>query len=211
MIACVLRSGGAYRPEHVQRLASQARTFAPGEAIVCLSDVGVPGVPTVPLSGRWSGWWAKLELFAPGMFPRGARILYLDLDSTIVGPLDDMIRRREPFLALADFYRRPPIQPTRGLGSGLMMWTAGEQDDLYTGFAADAGGVMARYLTGGDQRWIERERIKAVTFWDDVVPGQAVSYKVHCRDRGVPAGARVVCFHGRPKPWDVPALSRLES
>jgi len=28
-----------------------------------------------------------------------------------------------------------------------------------------------------------------------------VSYKVHCR-AGVPAGARVVCFHGRPKPWD---------
>ncbi len=213
VIACVLRSGGAYRPEHVQRLASQARTFAPGEAIVCLSDVPVPGVSTVPLSGRWPGWWSKLELFASGMFPAGARILYLDLDSTIIGPLDDMLRRREAFVMLADFYRRPPIQAKRGLGSGLMLWTAGEQDRLYTEFAADAGGIMARWRAGGDQRFLETMLgttavggldFKGLSFWEDILPGQAVSYKCNCRPF-VPAGARVICYHGQPKPWDVPA------
>src|SRR5690606_19762695 len=30
------------------------------------------------------------------------------------------------------------------------------------------------------------------------------SYKVHCHD-GVPAGTGVVCFHGKPRPWQVRA------
>ena len=28
------------------------------------------------------------------------------------------------------------------------------------------------------------------------------SYKQHCR-AGVPRGTKVVCFHGRPRPWQV--------
>ena len=202
MIACVLRSGGIYRPEHVQRLASQARTFAPGQAIVCLSDVPVQGVATVPLWSGWPGWWAKLELFAPGRFEAGRRILYLDLDSTILGPLADILERPEPFLALADFYRRPPAFGARGLGSGVMMWTAGQHGDLFEAFAADAVGIMGRYRVGGDQKLIEARKLEACTFWDDAVPGQIVSYKLHCRPY-VPDGARLICYHGKPKPWDV--------
>jgi hypothetical protein len=29
-----------------------------------------------------------------------------------------------------------------------------------------------------------------------------VSYKVHCK-RGIPRGTDVICFHGKPRPWDV--------
>lgn len=207
MIACVLRSGGNYRPEHVQRMASQARTFAPGEAIVCLTDVLVPGVATVPLAYRWPGWWSKLELFRPGAFPDGERVLYLDLDTTLLGPLDGLLARTEPFLALADFYRRPPVVPERGLGSGLLMWTAGEQGALYEDFASAPESHMGRHGYGGDQRFIEARKLAGTTFWEDVVPGQVVSYKVHCQAHRVPAGACVVCFHGRPKPWDLPELT----
>jgi hypothetical protein len=65
--------------------------------------------------------------------------------------------------------------------------------------------------TGGDQRYLETcltlgGTWGSVTFWPDVVPGQIVSYKVHCHGGQYPPGARLVCFHGRPKPWDVPAL-----
>lgn len=206
MIACVLRSGGIYRPEHVQRLAAQVCLHAPDQLFVCLTDTAVPGVVTTPLLHRWPGWWSKLELFRPGVFPAGERVLYLDLDTTLVGPIDDLLARAEPFLALADFYRRPPVVPERGLGSGLLMWTAGEQDSLYTEFATSPEAFMVWHGHGGDQRFIEQRRLTATTFWEDVVPGQVVSYKVHCRERGVPHGARVVCFHGPPKPWQVPDL-----
>lgn len=206
MIACVLRSGGIYRPEHVHRLAAQVRTYAPNQLLICLSDTEVPGVATVPLLHRWPGWWSKLELFRPGALPVGERVLYLDLDTTIVGPIDDLLDRTEPFLALADFYRRPPLVPQRGLGSGLLMWTAGQQDGLYDDFAEAPLAHMEWCGHAGDQRFLERRRLPVTTFWEDVVPGQVVSYKVHCRERGVPHGARVVCFHGAPRPWQVQEL-----
>jgi hypothetical protein len=204
MIACVLRSGGTYTPAHVQRLAAQARAWAPSEPFVCLTDVAVPGVATLALSRRWPGWWSKMELFAPELFPMGMRILYMDLDTTILGPLEALLARPEPFLVLGDFYRRPPAVAERGIGSGLMMWTAGALAWLYARFAADPEGAMWRAGSFGDQRFIEVQQ-PAVAFWEDVVPGSVVSYKLHCRPV-VPAGARVVAFHGRPKPWDVPAL-----
>jgi hypothetical protein len=196
-----------YGPAHVQRLATQAREFAPGEPFACLSDVMVRDVEVVALTQRRPGWWAKMELFRPRAFACGTRVLYVDLDTTLVGPLAGLLARPESFLAIADFYRRPPAAPARGIGSGLMMWTAGEQDDLFTLFEADPDSIMRRYQSGGDQRFIEAMRTDAVTFWQDVVPGQVVSYKVHCRPR-VPDEARVVCFHGHPKPWDVPPLTR---
>ena len=201
MIVTVLRRGGIYTAAHVHRLALQARHAAPGEAFVCLADQDVPDVVTVRLAHAWPGWWAKLELFRPGLFPEGERLLYADLDTTLVGPLDDLLARREPFLAIADFYRHPPTVAQRGLGSGLMAWTAGTHTELYERFADQADTVMLSCGWAGDQRYLEGAlEPGAVTFWQDVVPGQVVSYKQHCRS-GVPSGARVVCFHGHPKPW----------
>lgn len=201
MIACVLKSGGIYTPAHVQRLATQAYLAAPGERFICLSDVPVPRVNTQPLVHGWPGWWAKLELFRPDVFEPGTRVLYLDLDTTIVGYLEDLLAQPAPFLALEDFYRRPPLVPFRGIASGVMAWTAGERTDIFETFAEHPDWHMRTAGHGGDQRIIERVMAGRATFWDDVAPGQVVSYKVHCRD-GVPAGARVICFHGRPKPWD---------
>lgn len=199
MIACVLKSGGAYRPEHVQRLSAQAAAFAPGEPFVCLSDVPVDGVARVPLQHDWRGWWSKIELFRPDVFPDGMRVLYADLDTTFLGLLDTLLARPEAFVMLSDFYR-----PER-LASGLMLWTAGQQSSLYRRFAADPEPIMAACGVHGDQRFLEGERLGDATRWQDILPGQVVSYKVHCKS-GVPEGSRVVCFHGKPKPWDVGEL-----
>lgn len=208
MIACVLRSGGIYTPAHVRRLQAQCAAAAFGHPFVCLSDVPIPGVETRALVHGWPGWWAKLELFRPDVFNPGSRILYLDLDTTITGDLSDLLSQAAPFVALEDFYRRPPIVPFRGIASGILQWTAGDRIDIFEDFAANADGIMRWAGRGGDQRVIERVMAGRATFWQDVTPGQVVSYKVHCRD-GVPEGARVVCFHGRPKPWD--AVVRLEA
>lgn len=202
MIVTVLRSGGIYTPAHVHRLQAQAWAAAPDEHFVCLTDQPVPGVVTVPLAHDWPGWWSKLELFRPELFPAGERLLYADLDTTFVGPLAPLLERPEPFLAIADFYRQPPKVPRRGLASGLLSWMAGTQTALYHVFAAIPDVIMRGCGLAGDQRFLEEALGSApVTFWQDVVPGQVVSYKAHCGG-GVPAGARVVAFHGRPKPWD---------
>lgn len=200
-VASVLRSGGPYAPCDVQRLARAVeRHLARFDRFVCLSDLAVPGVDCVPLLHGWPRFWAKIELFRPAIFDAD-RVLYLDLDTIITGSLDDIAARPEPFLGLMDFYRKPPKCPAR-FASGLMLWTPGYRA-IYDGFRTAPNEIM-NACRFGDQQWIERHI--EPTFWQDVLPGQAVSYKVDIRDKGLtepPRDARAVCFHGRPRPFEV--------
>ena len=72
-VACVLRSGGAYGPQHVAGLQAQVAHWLPRASFVCLSDVPVP-CERIALQSAWPGWWAKMELFRH----LTGRTLYLD-------------------------------------------------------------------------------------------------------------------------------------
>lgn len=191
-ILTVLRSGGEYRPEHVDRLRAQCAEHAPGIAFRCLSDV--PGVGA-PLEHGWPGWWSKIEAFGvPGP------VLYMDLDTHVVGGLAPLlgVAARDRFTVLRDFNPR-----SRVMGSGLMAWS-GDMRGLRDRFAATPGRHMAANRSSrwwGDQGFIERHE-EGFIFWQEALPGAVVSWKKHCR-AGIPAGARVVCFHGKPRPWEV--------
>ncbi|MCK2183510.1 glycosyltransferase [Halomonas getboli] len=186
---CVLRSGGQYTPAHVQWLARQA----PG--LVCLADVDVPGVPTVPLAHNWPGWWAKLELFRPDI---AGDLLYLDLDTVVLGdlaPLIDATGGRTTMLS--DFYW--PEHPA----SGLMYIAERDKARVWDAWRRDPHAHMRRRGwrgTLGDQGFLGRVLGKGVQRWQYIAPGRVVSYKAHCQ-QGLPAGADVVCFHGNPRPW----------
>lgn len=137
------------------------------------------------------GWWNKLWLFSEGLFPKGDKVLYLDLDTLILGPLDDIIKDESEFLMLEDFYR------PGGCQSSVMMWKSGFGNFLWSDY------VSAGYPSddpGGDQVWIER-RVRP-TSWQERFPGDFVSYKVHCQ-KYPPKGAKVVVFHGKPRPHEV--------
>lgn len=194
MIVTVLRSGGDFRPEHVERLRLQCEIYAPDEPFVCLTDY--PNVTGGrPLIFEWSGWWSKMEVFAL-LGP----ILYMDLDTTIVGDLAPLLEvaHSMPFTALRDF--NPHV---REMGSGLMAWS-GDMRRVFLEFEADPDFHMAECTTPakwGDQGFIEPLTPNRA-YWQDLLPDAVVSYKKHCMD-GVPAGARVVCHHGPPRPWEV--------
>lgn len=190
--ACVLRSGGDFRPEHVQWLARQV----PG--LVCLSDVPVPGVETRPLQYDWPGWWAKLEMFGPSLV---GDVLMIDLDTVVLA----MPKQPTETTVLRDF-TRPEV-----MGSGFMFVTAADRARVWDAWLADPAGHMARcnrWPRWGDQGFLQ-DHIGDCAKWGPEV----VSYKVHCQ-RGVPEVAQVVCFHGKPRPWDcgapwVPALTHV--
>ncbi len=196
-VACVLRSGGCYTAEYVEKLrAGVARHLTMDHRFVCLSDVPVP-CERVALTHNWPGWWSKLELFklAPP-------VLYFDLDTVIVDSLSDVARvaREHPLIVLRDFYRE------KGFGSGMMAW-ATDQSATYEKFAAYPHGIMGRLGGRGDQGFLEETVARsAVRLWQEELPGHVVSYKVHVRDKEFPANARVVCFHGKPKPHEVKDL-----
>lgn len=183
-IACVLRSGGDFRPEHVQWLAAQV----PG--IVCLSDVPVPGVPTIALRRGWPKWWAKMEAFNPGVIV--GDVLLMDLD-TVVLELPAVPAQT----TVADDFYRPEL-----MGSGFMFVTAEDRARCWEAFTADPQRHMSECVTRakwGDQGFLQ-PLIGTSARWGDEVR----SYKVHCR-AGVPPGTKVVCFHGQPRPWNVRA------
>lgn len=187
-IACVLRSGGEYNDHHVCLLADSILAYN-DLPIVCLSDVNFyhPGVEVRPLLHKWKGWWSKIELFREFAGPT----LYLDLDTVVVGKLPAIGER---FTMLRDVYR------THDFGSGVMSWTKSHKW-IYDRFLQQPSYFMNRYRTRrnwGDQGFIRDH----LGFTPDVFGDEYRSYKVHCAER-VPAGTKVVYFHGKPKPWEV--------
>ena len=198
LILTVLKSGGDYKPEHVERLHGQWQQFAPCDSsFLCLTDMGLPSyIQSEPLEHGWPGWWSKIEIFKH----RGP-VLYMDLDTSIIGPLAPLClaATTSPFVALRDF------NPTaRDMGSGLMAWN-GDQIRIYEEFLRDPELNMARCKTPqrwGDQGFIEQLAYPRV-YWQNILPGLVVSYKKHCKGGKAPHDAHVVCFHGKPRPWDV--------
>lgn len=200
-VACVLRSGGVYDAGWVARLRDGVgRHLARPHRFVCLSDCGVP-CERIPLRHDWPGWWAKLEAFRPDIL--GGSALFLDLDTLVVGDLEPLAQEieRSAFIALRDFYRPD------GLGSGVMAWRdQGKVSNLYRLFAEDAAEWMARLGARGDQGFLEEIGWGAwTTRLQAALPGFAVSYKADRCDKGVPLGAGLLCFHGKPKQADFPA------
>lgn len=204
-VACVLRSGGEYTWEHVFRLhASVSRWWPAGEPLrfVVLTDVVRHGAEDYralevrPLMYGWPRWWSKCELFAPEHDELG-RVFFLDLDTTAVGPLLPLLVQ-EYLTVLNDFYR-----PDRMIGSGLMMLPVMARAAAWAAWIPNPSGHQRRYR--GDQEFLYPLWKDYALRWQDVLPRAVVSYKAHVRplQGRVPDGARVVCFHGRPRPWHV--------
>jgi hypothetical protein len=139
------------------------------------------------------GWWAKLAMFQPGRF-RG-RCLYFDLDTIIVGSLDDLAGYDGDFAGISDFYHPDLLQ------SGVMAWEACKADHIWTKWH-DAG--RPQFHPRGDGGWIGTMMPNAERL-QDKFPGQLVSFKAHC-SRGIPPNARAVCFHGLPRPHQIADL-----
>jgi hypothetical protein len=164
-------------------------------------DFSRKDVDVVHIPEALKGWYAKLYLFAPGQFEAGERIIYFDLDTAIVGPLDDMIKfkglRGEDvrFAILRDVF-----VPSR-YGPGIMMWKAGEWPEIWQYYVADN---MPDNLRLGDLTWINDLFRKAgyiPHIIQDILPGKVCSYKVHAK-LAIPQETSVVYFHGEPRPHD---------
>lgn len=134
-----------------------------------------------------TGWWAKLSLFEPGRFKGWC--IYFDLDTLIVGSLDHFAAWRGEFAGINDFFFPELLQ------TGVMAWEAGTVDHIYTNW--DQAG-RPQFGPRGDAGFIA-SMVPNAQRLQNLFPSQFVSFKAHCA-MGVPKGARVVCFHGLPRP-----------
>lgn len=144
------------------------------------------GIEARELPKEFEGWWGKLWLFSR----LKERTLYFDLDTVIVGALDGIAECKSEFATLRDFYR------PNGLQSSVMAWQ-GDQSHIFESWK-DAGYPR---VEGGDQAWIEAV-VKDPDILQDMYPGDFVSYKANRCEAGFPRDAKVVVFHGKPRPHE---------
>jgi hypothetical protein len=179
-VVCVLKSGGCYTPEYVDRLKKGVDLHLKGHNFVCFSDVDVP-CDRIPLTKNWPGWWSKLEIFT-----LTGKTLYFDLDTVITGDLTLIAEYPHKFTMLSDFYvlEKP--------ASGVMAW-----DGDYR-YILDDYDHNQTYPGHGDQGYIAT-KVQPERF-QNLFPRQIVSRKVtETRNDN----ERVVCFHGEPRPHEV--------
>lgn len=182
-VAAVCVPGGIYNLSHVERLFTQVR-----------QHLSIPFKEHVITESDKPGWFSKVDLFKPKRF--SGRVLYLDLDSTVIGSLDDLAMIPVPFAIIKNFKEIKEPDKAR-FNSSVISWDAGSADHLYTNFTPS---VMDRL--NGDQDWISEQIPYADTFHKN----WCVSYKVrrYAKLNTMPKDARVVCYHGQPKPFDLP-------
>lgn len=208
-VVCVLKGGGEYLPEHVIRLYAGVRRWWPHQPLrfVALTDqvINHPGVEERQLPEvNYRGWWAKVALFSAQQDDLGD-ILYFDLDTIIVGGLRTIVsacHSDHPVL-LKDFYHPHCVQ------SGMMFLPAKARPEVYAAWLEGPGEITSRYR--GDGEFLDALWRHSAYVWQGLVPEQVLSYKVDIRQRRgqtIPPHGRVVCFHGRPRPWQTPLWER---
>lgn len=146
------------------------------------------------LHHEWPGWWAKMELFLGAQEDLGD-ILYFDLDTVIVGSLENIARVGQ-LTMLTDFYRADRAQ------SGMMYLTPSARTEVCAAWLDTPGENMLQY--GGDGQCINSIIGARSARWQVLLPMEVVSYKGDVRQRTnqtVHRWTKVVCFHGRPRPW----------
>lgn len=117
-------------------------------------------------------------------------VLLIDLDTLV---------RRLPALpavttVLPDFYR-PQL-----MGSGFMFLTAADRSRCWAEWINDPSAHMRRCRTR--ERWGDQGFLQPLIGGSVRWGANVVSWKVHCK-AGIPPGTDVVCFHGKPRPWEV--------
>lgn len=149
-------------------------------------------------TGWWAnmnhGWWAKVDLFEPGKF--SGRVLYIDLDSVITGPLDQLVEHK----GIIDMQYWDGKFPE--YNSSVMVWDAGEHEEIFTKYTSDipkwtvVGSKMFKNFEG-DQEWIQY-----ISTWNTFPPGMVQSYKFNCTEI-LQKECKICTFHGHPKPHEV--------
>ena len=184
-VACV-KWGRKYSAEYVNILhAMVARNLKREYRFICFTDdpKKIKCETQLLPSGLW-GWWNKLWLFSPGLFP--GKLLFLDLDVVVTGSLDELVDYASPFAIISDWH-------LDSYNSSVFTLDRDEETQVWTDFIP---AVVNRLP--GDQDWITEKVPNAAIF-----PAQwCVSYRSHAVP-GVPRGAKVVVMHGDPKPKEI--------
>lgn len=163
---------------------------------VCFTDLAeintdeyMRGIELRPLPWGLRGWWNKLYLFKEGVLRD--RVVFFDLDTVIMGNIDLLLQYRGKFAMVRDLMRAGKYQ------SCIMAWDAQFAYEIWEQYEAQD---YPQTDEEGDQHFIQQHIIGA-DLLQNFIDG-IYSYKVSCQN-SIPTDARIVCFHGLPRPHQV--------
>ncbi|MCU0715040.1 MAG: glycosyltransferase [Pirellula sp.] len=172
----------------------------------------------LPLHHQKLGCWPKLSIFAPGVLPPDEPALYLDLDVLVrssLEPFFEQIRSKPGLHVLREWnptlWNMLPhqLRPDRGVQGSILGFIPRDHAYIYEQFMADKS-IPLRYPL--DQDFLT-EHITNRTYWPI---SWTASFKWHCTKYyplnllfpkiREPKRAKIVVFHGKPRPVDVVPL-----
>lgn len=210
-VVCYLYKGeGKYTSEHANVLRRMvARHLSVPHDFWCVGDDPAGLDPEVKFREcarellPLGGCYVKLEMWrrdAGEIF--GDRILLLDIDAVVCGSLDPIVGRTEDVVIWRDALSA--TNPEFIYNGSIILMTAGTRPEVWERFDPETSpaAVEASGIRLNEQAWI------ALTLGPDEAvftrTDGVLSYKLDgVRTGGLPADARIVFFHGRPKPWEV--------
>jgi hypothetical protein len=212
--------GDKYPPEYVERLrAGFARHLREPHRFVCavdgnleeqaqrLASVGPPFSVTHIRDRQLlaiRGCFARLRLFDPEWQREllvDDRIVCVDLDAVVTGPLDPLFFRSDPFLILQGANASNPC-PYNG---SLWMLRAGYRPDVWSDFSIAAAKRVPYYEFPDDQAWLNA-KIPDGAGWN-VGPESGIwsfAKRGWPKDNHLPDNAKLVVFPG----WRDPSKFR---
>lgn len=183
--------------------------------MICVTDepAGIaPGIEVLPDFGDWTDVPSPHGRAAPSCYRRlrafhpeagqwfGERFVCLDLDCVVVGDLEPLWGRPDEFVIWQD-----PLYPRQFCGS-MWLLQAGSRPRVWQEFNPRQSPRVAaeRGYRGSDQAWISY-LLAGSPKWTRA--DGVLSYRADVKGRPLPAGTRIVMFHGPAKPWQ---LSNVE-
>jgi len=205
LVVAVVWTGTKYGPEYVQRLFNMVERHLPLPFDrACITDHPTRmlplGVERVEAPAGLPGWWAKMMLYEP-TWRAGRRVIYLDLDTVIIGDLTPLAQVEADFAITSNFARIAsngayPCRYgscTQVIGPKLRrVWERFEERRSY--YMTQAGHY-------GDQKAVELLCPDLPLLQDLTPPGFFIDRRTLVKNRTAPPpGAAIIVFAGPLKP-----------
>ena len=210
-IICI-KWGDKFSAEYVNRLyAMVSRNLSSPFRFVCFTEnsagirdeVEIQSLPELELpAGAPERGWRKLTVFKKDFGGLSGTTLFLDLDVVIVGSLDDFFSYFGDFLIAHD--KKNPNKPEGN--SSIFRFEIGQYPQILQYFEQNS--ALVKSQVRHEQAYLSREmhKLGKLEYWpDEWVP----SFKYRCcpswlkswlQAPSIPAGAKVILFHGLPNP-----------
>ncbi len=210
-IICI-KWGDKFSAEYVNRLyAMVSGNLSSPFRFVCFTEnsagirdeVEIQDLPELDLpAGAPERGWRKLTVFKKDFGGLSGTTLFLDLDVVIVGSLDDFFSHSGDFLIAHD--KKNPNKPEGN--SSIFRFEIGQYPQILQYFEQNS--ALVKSQVRHEQAYLSREmhKLGKLEYWpDEWVP----SFKYRCcpswlkswlQAPSIPAGAKVILFHGLPNP-----------